>query len=66
MKVAIATLIRDGETSPMVTRTYVEEVRGFSRIEWSPSHVVFYMKDDTIIAYKADRVHELVTHFEDE
>ena len=66
MKVANVTLIRDGETSPMVSRTYTEEVRGFSRIEWSPSHVVFYMKDDTIIAYKADRVHELVTYNENE
>jgi hypothetical protein len=66
MKVASVELYRDGEVSPMVSKTHIEEVRGHVRIEWTPHHVVFVMKDSGIIAYKADRVHEIVEHFEEE
>jgi hypothetical protein len=50
----------------MVSKTYREEVRGFRKIEWTPQHIVFHMKDDTMIAYKADRVHEIITADEEE
>ena len=66
MKVAYIELYRIGETSPMVSKIYREEVRGFRKIEWTPQHIVFHMKDDTMIAYKADRVHEIITAREEE
>jgi hypothetical protein len=65
MKVAAVTFVRDGEVSAIVNKTYVEEVRGFSDIQWTSTHVVFNMNDETIIAFKADRVHELVTYNEE-
>lgn len=42
-----------------------EEVRGYDIIEWAPNHVVFHMKDGTTLAYRADRVIELVTYVEE-
>lgn len=66
MKIAHVTLIRDEEPSAIVTKHYREEVRGFDSIQWAPSHVVFKMVDGTIIAYHADRIHELVTYIEEE
>lgn len=65
MKVAMVTLIRDTDPSPIMNQNYVEEVRGFSDIQWTSTHVVFNMVDGTIIAYKADRIYELVTHNEE-
>jgi hypothetical protein len=66
MKVASVELYRQGEVSPMVSKTYIEEVRGHVRIEWHPHHVAFVMKNNTIIAYKADRIHEIVETLEQE
>jgi hypothetical protein len=63
MKVATVTLHRKTQ-SAVLSGTYIEEVRGFSAIIWAPSHVVFEMNDDTIIAYQASRIHELVTNEE--
>ena len=60
MKVAHVELYRIGEASPMVSKTYQEAVVDFRKIEWAPQHIVFHMKDDTMIAYKADRVHEII------
>lgn len=65
-KIASVTLIREGEVSAIMNKTYVEEVRGFVSIEWAPSHVVFKMFDGTLIAYKASRIYELTTHNEEE
>ena len=65
MEVADVTLVRNGEVSAIMNKTYVEEVRGFSDIRWTSTHVVFNMVDGTIIAYKADRIYELVTHIEE-
>jgi hypothetical protein len=64
IRVASVELYRQGETSPMVAKTYHEEVRGVRKIEWTPRHVVFHMNDDIIVAYNADRVHEVVTSYE--
>lgn len=66
MQVAHITLIREGEISTIMNKNYREEVRGFDSIQWAPSHVVFKMVDGTIIAYHADRVHELITYREEE
>ncbi len=66
MKVAQVELYRIGESSPMVSKTYFEKVSGHIRIEWTPHHVVFVMKDSTVLAYKADRVHEIVETIEKE
>jgi hypothetical protein len=66
MKSATVTLIRDGEISPMMSRTYVEEVRGISDIQSTPTHIVFELNDGNVIGYKADRVYEFVTYNEDE
>lgn len=66
MQVAHVTLIREGETSAIMNKTYREEVRGFDSIQWAPSHVVFKMLDGTVVAYHASRVHELVTYQEEE
>jgi hypothetical protein len=65
MNIANVELYRLGEVSPMVSKTYQEEVRGFQKIEWAPQHIIFHMKDETLIAYKADRVHELTTMIEE-
>lgn len=64
--IAVVTLIREGETSAIMNRTYTEEVRGITKIDWTPTHVVFTLSDATICAYKADRVHELATYKETE
>jgi len=68
VKSATVTLIRDGDSSAssILNKFYDETVRGFDRIEWAPHHVVFYMTKQIEIAYKADRVHELVTYYEEE
>ena len=66
INIAHVTLIRDGDASAIMNRTYVEEVRGFFDITWAPNHVIFNMNDGTSVAYKADRVHELVTYKEED
>jgi hypothetical protein len=66
IKNAQVTLIRDGEVSAIVNRTYAEDVSGFERIEWTPHHVVFHMPDGAMFAYKADRIYEIVTYNEEE
>lgn len=65
MNVAHVTLYREEETSVIVSKTLTEEVRGFNEILWSPTHVVFKMRDGTIIAYLATRVHEIITAFDE-
>lgn len=62
--IAMVTLIRSGEASAIMNKTYVEEVRNITKIEWTPSHVVFNLSDSTIVAYKADRIYELATYKE--
>jgi len=66
IKVASVELYRDQEVSSMVTKTYQEEVRGYLEITWAPQHVVFHMPRGNIIAYKADRIHEIVTYNEEQ
>lgn len=67
-EVAYVELYRDPkeQASGLLSATMQEEVRGFREIQWQPKHVVFLMNDGTSIAYYADRVHELVTVFEEE
>lgn len=62
MKLAHVTLIRDKQ-SPIYEDTYIETVP-FWDIHWAPHHVVFFIDeadDKKIVAYRADRVFELVT-----
>jgi hypothetical protein len=68
MKVAIVTLVRDVEeaAASVFNVNYTENVRGFSEIVWAPSHIVFQYENGNVIAYKADRVFELVVTTEDE
>jgi hypothetical protein len=66
MKSASVTLIRDGEVSPMMAKTYQENIRGVIDIVYTPHHVVFILKDETEVAYKADRIQEFETYYEDE
>jgi len=66
MKSATVTLILDGEISPMMSKTYQENIRGLIDIVYTPHHVVFVLKDNREVAYKADRIHEFLTYNEDE
>jgi hypothetical protein len=66
MKSATVTLIREGEASPMMSRTYDENIRGISDIQPTPTHIVFVLNDGNVVGYKADRVYEFVTYNEDE
>ena len=66
MKSATVTLIREGEVSPMMSRTYDENIRGISDIQYSAAHIVFVLIDGNVVGYKADRVYEFVTYNEDE
>lgn len=66
MRTATVTLIREGEVSPFVSRTYDENIRGIVDIKPTPTHIMFVLSDGNIIAYKADRIHEFVTYDEDE
>lgn len=61
MKIANIELYSEGK---LHHHTDFEEVRDFNKIIQTPLHVVFEMKDDTIVAYKADRVRALTTHIE--
>lgn len=68
MKVAQVTLVRDDPaTSTILAKTYVESVPCWN-IEWTPTHVVFYIDTEDkqkLIAYRADRVYEVVTEDND-
>ncbi len=67
MNGAYVTLVRpEDEISTIMTRRYQEDVRGFRKIEWVPNHIIFHMKDDTLIAFHADRVFEVVTYKEED
>jgi len=63
--VATVTLTRsENQISAIMNATYIEEVRGYKSIQWTATHIVFELEDDTIIAYLADRVFEMSTHKE--
>ena len=66
MKSASVTLIRDGEVSPMLAKTYQENIRGVIDIVYAPYHVVFVLKDESEIAYKAEYIQEFQTYYEEE
>ena len=66
MKCATVTLIREGKSSPMLSKTYNESVRGIKDIVYTDYHVVFVLGNDNEVAYKADRIHEFVTYEEEE
>jgi hypothetical protein len=62
MKLANVTLIRD-EPSAILAKQYVESVP-FWKITWSHNHVIFHVNrldDYDIVAYRSDRVYEIVT-----
>lgn len=65
MKLAQVTLIRsvDQSSSAVLSREY-QETLPFWKIEWTPHHVVFHVDEDDenkIVAYRSDRVFEIVT-----
>jgi hypothetical protein len=64
MKIAHVTLVRDDPaTATIFAKQYQESIPHY-KITWSPSHVVFHTNenDETeIVAYRADRVYEIVT-----
>jgi hypothetical protein len=66
MKTATVTLIRDREISPMMAKTFEENIRGVIDIVYTPFHVVFVLKNKSEVAYKADRIHEFETFYEEE
>lgn len=66
MKSASVTLVRDGEVSPMLAKTYQENIRGIIDIVYAPHHVVFMLKDGSEVSYKADRIQEFETFYEKE
>ena len=62
MKLVHVTLVRDKQ-SPIYEDTYQETIR-FWKITWTPQHVVFHTNDqdeNDIIAYRAERIFELIT-----
>lgn len=66
MKTAIVTLIRDNVTSPMMTNTYNESVRGIVDIIYQPHHIVFILEDGCECAYKAEHIEEFATFYEED
>ena len=66
MKSASVTLIRDGEVSPMLAKTYNESIRGIVDIIYQPHHIVFILEDKSEVAYKAERIQEFQTYYEEE
>ena len=46
MKSATVTLIREGESSPMISKTYNESVRGIVDIVYTAFHVVFVLDNN--------------------
>lgn len=66
MKSACVTLIRDGDTSPMMNKTYDENIRGFNKIQYTPTHLIFELQNGNIVGYKSDRVSEFHTYDEKE
>lgn len=65
MKIAHVTLVRLDEpaTATILAKQYQESIP-FWNIEWTPHHVVFYVdpKDTKrVVAYRSDRVYEVVT-----
>ena len=66
MKSASVTLIRDGEVSPMLAKTYDESIRGIVDIIYQPHHIVFILEDKSEVAYKAELIEKFVTFYEEE
>lgn len=64
MMLAHVTLIRsDVPTATIIAREYQESIP-FWKITWSPDHVIFHVdetNENRFVAYKNDRVHEIVT-----
>jgi hypothetical protein len=65
MKVAQITIIRtsDQNTSSILLSEYIETIP-FWKITWAPQHIIFHtdMNDENqIIAYRADRIFDVVT-----
>ena len=61
----LVTMIRkdDGlSQSAIVAKTLEEDIRGASRIEWQPHHVVFHFEDGNFVAILASRILEMVTY----
>lgn len=66
MKSASVTLVRDGEVSPMLAKTYQENIRGIIDIVYAPHHVVFILEDGCECAYKAEHIEEFATFYEED
>lgn len=66
MKTAMVTLIRGGEYSLLLAKIYQEKIRGVINIVYAPHHVVFVLKDESEIAYKAELIQEFETYYEEE
>lgn len=65
MKLAHVTIIKTTEqpTSAIMSTQYQETVP-FWKIYWAPQHVVFFVDEadeSKIVAYRSDRVFELIT-----
>lgn len=64
MKLAHVTLVREEPaTATILTKQYIETVP-FWKITWAPNHVVFHTNAsdvNEIVAYRSDRIHEIVT-----
>jgi len=65
MKSASVTLIRDGEVSSMLAKTYNESIRGIVDIIYQPNYIVFILEDKSEVAYKAERIQEFQTYYEE-
>lgn len=60
----LVTMLRkdDSNTAGILAKFLAEEIRGVSRIEWTPQHVVFHFEDGNFVAILASRILEMVTY----
>ncbi len=61
MKIAHVTLVREESATSTILTKYYQESIPFTDITWAPQHIVFHVSDTKLVAYRSDRVYELVT-----
>lgn len=62
-KIANVTLIREQASATILSSHYQETVP-FWKITWAPQHVIFHVDEsdyNKVVAYRADRVFEVIT-----
>jgi hypothetical protein len=69
INVATVKLARIENNSPIITSTYIENIRGFDYISYKPHHVVFFFPegaDLSVLAFRASEVLHLYVTEEEE